>query len=103
MNPQHTFEDHPRTHPRYRLDKPTVGLQLVDGKRCCMIVPAGAVINIPLEGLLNGEATVDVQWKEYVLTMFSEDVRERTVALDNTESDRVESRSLNTRDMERGC
>jgi len=103
MNPQRTFEDRPRTDPRYRLHKPTLGVHLVDGKRCCMIVPAGAVINISLRGLLNGKATVDVQWKEYVLTMFSEDVRERTLALDNTEPDLAESRSLNARALKRGC
>ena len=80
---------------RYRLAKPTLGVQSVDDKRYCMTVPADATIEIPVDGILNSHRTVEVRWQDYVLTMFSEDVRERSVALENTEPDLGESRPVN--------
>lgn len=81
---------------RYRLAKPTLGVHSANGEPCCVTVPAHATIEIPLDGILNDHRTVEVRWEDYVLTMFSQDVRERGVALDNTELDLGEPGPVNT-------
>jgi hypothetical protein len=78
---------------RYRLSRPTLGVHSANGKPCCMTVPTDATIEIPLDGILTDHRTVEVRWEDYVLTMFSQDVRERGLALDSTEPDRSEPRS----------
>ena len=47
-------------------------------------------------GILNDHRTVEVRWEDYVLTTFSQDVRERSVALDNTEPDLGKPSPVNT-------
>ena len=79
---------------RYRLGKPTLGVHSANGKQCCMTVPADATIEIALDG---NHRTIEVRWEDYVLTMFSEDVRERSVPLDNTEPDLSRCRAVNAR------
>ena len=82
---------------RYRLGKPTLGVHSGNGKQCCITVPADATIEIALDDILNSHRTIEVRWEDYVLTMFSEDVRERSVPLNNTEPDLSRCRAVNAR------
>jgi hypothetical protein len=82
---------------RYRLSRPTLGVHSANGKPCCMTVPTDATIEIPLDGIFNDHRTIEVRWEDYVLTMFSEDVRERSVALDNTDPELSRYRAVNAR------
>ena len=63
---------------RYRLKKPTLGVCSDGGKRWCVTVQRGEVIEIQSQ-TFRKTATVEVKWGDQVLTMFSEDVLARGI------------------------
>ena len=66
---------------RFRLSRPTIGVS-VDGPRTkCMVVPANEIIEVILPDSLSPRRTTTVKWRDLVLSMFTEDVSTRVVAL----------------------
>jgi hypothetical protein len=68
---------------RFRLTRPTIGVS-VDGPRTkCMVVPANEIIEVTLVDSLSPRRITTVKWRDTVLSMFTEDVSARVVALSN--------------------
>ena len=70
------------TGRKYRLSNPTLALELVDGKRTAVTVPADAVIEI-LSGPIHRteDALVKILWQGKTLNMFALDVEIRGTLL----------------------
>jgi len=64
------------TNRRFRLNKPTLGIDSSGRKPQAVLVPAGSVIQV-LKGPSETDPMVLVQWESMALTMFVLDVRER--------------------------
>lgn len=60
----------------FTLKRYTLAIDLIDGKRTAVSVPAGATIEV-LPGSTNGDIMVDVLWDGRAVVMFAVDVTER--------------------------
>ena len=60
----------------YRITSPTFAMFCRDGNRGTLIVPVGAVVLL-IDGPLDGNRLVDVEWNGESLMMFTLDLRER--------------------------
>lgn len=75
------------TGRRFRLERPTLAIDGVNGKRQSLFVPAGAVIKIVSGPTSAGDRMVDVLWDSKIVTMFAIDVNVRaTEILDESAS-----------------
>jgi hypothetical protein len=61
------------TGRRFKLENPTMALDVVDGKRVAITVPTGAVIVVS-GPIGEGDRLVDVVWEGHTVTMFALDV-----------------------------
>lgn len=60
----------------YRLKTPTLAIMVQEGQRIPVTIPLGGVVKL-VDGPLNGERLVDVEWEAKPLLMFSVDPRDR--------------------------
>lgn len=61
------------TGKRFKLERATLGVETIDGKRRAVTIPADAVIKV-VAGPNNGDGLVDVLWEGRALGMFAIDV-----------------------------
>jgi len=66
----------------YRLKTPTLAIINHDGQNCPTTVPSGAIVKV-LSGSLDGNQLVDVTWGGKTIMMFTTDLRERGVKLED--------------------
>ena len=64
------------TGKRFKLERATLAVDFIDGKRRAVTVPAGEVIKV-VSGPTDGDGMVDVLWSGHVVTMFEIDVNVR--------------------------
>lgn len=75
------------TGKRFRLERPTLAIDGVNGKRQATIIPAGAVLKVVSGPTSPGDRMVDVLWDGKTVTMFVIDVDVRgTEILDDSAS-----------------
>lgn len=72
----------PMRSERFRLNTPTLAILNQDGKDLPLTVPAGAIVKL-VNGPLNGNRFVDIEWDGKTITMFAADIRERCVRLED--------------------
>jgi hypothetical protein len=65
----------------YRLTTKTFAIIKLEGQNHPTTVPNGAVIKV-LSGSLNGNRLVNVEWEDKTAMMFTTDIRERCVKLE---------------------
>ena len=61
---------------RFMLKRSILAIDIIDGKRTAVSVPAGATIEV-LSGLAHGDVSVEVVWDGRTVVMFVVDVTER--------------------------
>jgi len=66
---------------RYRLQTPTLAIINHDGQNNPTTVPSGAVVKVVAS--LDGNRLVDVLWDGKTVMMFTTDIRERCVKLED--------------------
>jgi late competence protein required for DNA uptake (superfamily II DNA/RNA helicase) len=66
---------------RYRLNIPTLAIIKQDGHNAPITIPSGAVVKIT-SGPLDGDRLIDVIWDGKVAMMFTTDILERGVRLE---------------------
>ena len=59
---------------RFRLENPTLALDLLDGKRVAITVPTGSTIKVVSGPTGEGDQLVDVVWAGRMVAMFAYDV-----------------------------
>jgi len=67
---------------RYRLNSPTLAIIQHDGQNSPTTIPNGAVVKV-VNGPLDGNRLVDVMWEGKTVMMFTTDIRERCVKLED--------------------
>ena len=65
------------TGRRFKLENPTMAVDVVDGKRVMVTVPAGAVIKVVSGPISEGDRLVDVVWEGRTVAMFTSDLTVR--------------------------
>ena len=66
------------TGKRFRLEKSTLGVEIVDGKRRAVTIPAGSTIEV-VSGPNNPDGLVKARWEAHTLAVFAVDVEARGV------------------------
>ena len=66
---------------RYRLNTPTLEIVKTDSQHSPVTVPNGAVVKV-VDAPLDGNRLVDVYWNGRTVMMFTTDIRERSVRLE---------------------
>ena len=66
---------------RFLITTPTLAIMEHDGQKIPITVPAGSQITV-VDGPLDGNRLLDVEWAGKALLMFTTDVRERGERLD---------------------
>jgi hypothetical protein len=64
------------TGKRFKLKERSLAIEVVDGKRSAVTIPAGATLKV-VSGPSNGERTVDVLWESRKVEIFTVDVNMR--------------------------
>jgi hypothetical protein len=64
------------TGKRFRLEKPTLGVEVIDGKRLAVTIPSGATIEV-LSGPKNDDVLIKARWEAHTLAVFVVDVKAR--------------------------
>ena len=72
----------PMRGQRYRLQTATLAIINLDGQNHPTTVPSGAIVKV-VDGPLDGNRLVDVIWDGKTVMMFTTDIRERCVKLEN--------------------
>jgi len=72
----------PVRRQRFRLNTPTLAIIQHDGQNYPTTIPNGAVVKV-LAGPLDGNRLVDVMWGGKAVMMFTTDIRERCVRLED--------------------
>lgn len=73
---------------RFRMKTPTLAIMAHDGQNTPITIPVGAVVEV-VDGPLDGNRLLDVQWNGKTVMMFTTDIRERgeRVVADGSNSD----------------
>ena len=66
---------------RYRILTPTLAIMDHDGQKIPITVPVGSEITV-VDGPLDGNQLLDVEWAGNTMMMFTTDIRERGERLD---------------------
>ena len=66
---------------QYRIKTPTMAIHSVDGQRTTVTVPTGMVV-LATQEHLDGDVLIEVVWKDKKYLMFTQDLRERSEAVD---------------------
>ena len=61
------------TGKRFKLERSTLALDVLDGKRTAVTLPAGAIIEV-VKGSTNEDGLIDVLWDSRKVMMFAVDV-----------------------------
>ena len=69
------------TGKRFRLENPTLALDIVDGKRVAITVPTGSTIKVVSGPTGEGDRLVDVVWESRTMAMFAYDVSVRGIEI----------------------
>ncbi len=72
----------PKRDQSYRLRTATLAITILDGHNCPTTIPGGAVIKVA-DGPMEGNRLVGVTWESKTLMMFTTDIRERGVRLED--------------------
>ena len=64
----------------FTLNRSTLAIDLIDGKRTAVSVPESATIEV-LPGSTKGDVTVEVLWDGRAVVMFAVDVTERGIEI----------------------
>lgn len=67
---------------QFKLEKSTLALAIVDGRRNALTIPAETIITV-VAGLTPGEWLIDVLWEGKTLEMFEVDVNVRGTEVEN--------------------
>jgi len=67
---------------RYRLQTPTLAIINLDERNHPATVPSGAIVKV-VNGPLDGNQLVDVTWDGKTVTMFTTDIHERCVRMED--------------------
>ena len=70
------------TGKRFRLERETLSVESIDGKRTAVTVPTDAIIEV-LSGPKNREGLVKVSWDGRTLQMFAVDVDARGIEIED--------------------
>ena len=81
-----------RTGKRFKLANPTLALDIIDGKRVAVTVPAGAIISVVSGPMTEGDRLIDALWAGRTVAMFSYDVVVRGIEIKEPGSEPPESR-----------
>ena len=74
------------TGKRYRLENPTLALEIIDGRRSAITIPRGGIINVVSGPEHHGEdRTVKVLWNSKTVTMFAVDIEMRGTRIKQSE------------------
>jgi len=73
------------TGKKFKLDRTTLALDVVEGRRRTVAVPAGEIIKIVDGPTSNQDRMVDILWQGRVLTMFALDVDARGTEISESE------------------
>jgi hypothetical protein len=65
------------TGKRFRLERPTLALDVMEGKRTAVTLPTNAILKVVSGPTGEGDRMVDVHWDGRTLTMFEIDVNVR--------------------------
>jgi hypothetical protein len=65
------------TGKKFKLERPTLAIDGVNGKRQTSFLPAGAIIKVVSGPTSDGDRMVDVLWDGKIFTMFAVDVNVR--------------------------
>ena len=68
------------TGKRFRLEKSTLGVEIVDGKRRAVTIPAGSTIEV-VSGPKDSDGLVNARWEAHTLAVFAVDVEARGVEI----------------------
>jgi hypothetical protein len=68
---------------RYRITSPTIAVIIEDGRHVAHMVPSGAIISV--DGVsFDKDRLVDVTWDNKKAMMFTQDLRSRSLPMDQT-------------------
>jgi hypothetical protein len=70
---------------RYRMKTPTLAITANDDQNTPITIPRGDVVEV-VDGPLDGDRLLDVQWDGKTVMMFTTDIRERGERLDGVGS-----------------
>ena len=76
------------TGKRFKLGNPTMALDVVDGKRVALTIPAGETIKVVSGPSSQDDRLVDVVWDGRTVAMFAFDVNVRGTEIKNSDSER---------------
>jgi hypothetical protein len=65
------------TGKRFKLENPTMALDVVDGRRVAVTIPTGSTIKVVSGPTAEGDRLVDVVWEGRTIAMFAYDVSVR--------------------------
>ena len=68
---------------QYRIKSPTMAIHSVDGQRSTVMVPIGDIVRAS-QRHLDGDVLIDVMWNEKEYLMFTQDLRERSEAVEDS-------------------
>jgi len=80
------------TGKRFRLETPTLALDIIDGKSVAITVPAGAIIKVVSDHPGEGDRMVDVVLEGRIVAMFAYDVDVRGTEITEPGNEAPESR-----------
>ena len=69
------------TGKQFKLERPTVSVERLDGHRKAVTLPAGAIIKVLSGSMGDGDRMVEVLWEGRTLAMFAVDVNVRGTAI----------------------
>jgi hypothetical protein len=72
-----------REHQQYRIKSPTMAIHSVDGQRTTVMVPTGDIVRAS-QRHLDGDVLIEVTWNEKQYLMFTQDLRERSEAVEDS-------------------
>lgn len=75
------------TGKRFKLGNPTMALDIVDGKRVAITIPAGETIKVASGPTGEGDRLVDVVWDGRTVAMFAFDVNVRGTEIKDSHSE----------------
>jgi len=72
---------------RFRLERATLAVKMIDGKKTAVTVPAGAIVRV-LSAPQDGQELITVLWEQRELQMFAVDVDVRGTEIKDIETER---------------
>jgi hypothetical protein len=70
------------TGKRFKLERPTLSLEILEGKRRAVTLPSGSIVHV-ISGPTEGDGLVNVLWEDRELAMFEVDLNIRGTDISN--------------------